>query len=104
MNNRIKYEIKTLEDTVTLTVRVEDRFVNRESTTFFSTEDALNILLEKKINYDIMISSPVETLSNDNKGSIQFGEWVFSKKKETKNATRKQQKRTTTKRRTTTDD
>jgi len=103
MSNRVKYEIQNLEDTVKLTVRVEDRFVNRESTTIFSTDDALKILLEKKINYDIMISSPVETLSNDNKGSVQFGEWIFSKKKDAKDATKKQQKRTTTRKRPTTD-
>ena len=92
MSNRIKYEIKDEGETITLKVNVDPRWSNKEGVSFFDTRNAIDILLEKKIKYDTIVACPGTSLSNENKGSLRHGEWVFTKEKEVKVATTKQKR------------
>jgi len=78
--NRVKYKIVEDETKVSLLVEIEPRFINKEDVTTFTLEDAEKILLDKKIDYDKILTSPNTHLSNKNKGSLQNGEWTFLKK------------------------
>ena len=95
MVNRITYQINEEEGRVVLKVSVQPRFVNREDVTVFDNQSAEKILLDNNIKYDTIISSPNSILSNKNKGSTTYGEWVFSRKKApvaTKKTTRTKRK------------
>ena len=95
MINRVTYQINEEEERVVLRGTVQPRFVNREDVTVFDNQSAEKILLDNKVKYDTIISSPNSVLSNKNKGSTTYGEWVFSRKKApvaTKKTTRTKRK------------
>jgi hypothetical protein len=79
---RLECQLEEVGEEIVLTVSVLPRFVASEEVTRFGNDEAKEFLLDKNIKHGIMVSSPRESLSNFNKGSLSCGKWIFTKIKE----------------------